>query len=129
MPEEEIIYSDSRASISTSRVVIDGKTYALRNITSVKMSVTPANRGCAIALITVGAILAMVGLAIKGGIGGFVVGLIVLGIGVLWAKAAKEQYHVAIASSSTEGHALTSPDRPYIQKIVDAVNEAIIRYR
>lgn len=129
MPEEEIIYSDQKTSISTSRVVIDGKTYALRNITSVKMSVTPAKRGCAIALIIFGAICAFISLGIKGAAAGAVVGVIILGVGILVAASAKEQYHVSIASSSTEGHAMTSNDRSYIEKIVAAVNEAIIRYR
>lgn len=129
MAEEEIIYSDPKASISTSRVVIDGKTYALRNITSVKMSVTPAKRGCAIVLLIFGLLMVVICLANKGAAGGAVVGAIILGIGVLAATSAKEQYHVSIASSSAESHALTSKDRSYIEKIVGAVNEAIIRYR
>lgn len=129
MSEEEIIYSDSRASVSTSRVVIDAKTYALRNITSVKMSVTPAKRGCAVVLLIFGIICALIGLATKDGIVAAVIGLVVGGLGLLWMMSVKEQYHVTIASSSAESHALTSTDRPYIQKIVDAVNEAIVRYR
>jgi hypothetical protein len=130
MSEEEIIYSDANVSVSTSRVIISGTTYALRNITSVKMTVTPAKQGCAIALIIVGGLGLLGGLASKDGVlVGLIIGAIIIGLGVLWLRAVKADYHVTIASSSGEGNALTSRDRPYIQKIVDAINEAIVRYR
>jgi multisubunit Na+/H+ antiporter MnhC subunit len=129
MPEE-IIYTDTNVSVSTSRVIISGTTYALRNITSVKMTFTPAKQGCAIALIIVGALGALGGLASKDGVvPALIVGAIVIGLGVLWFRAAKPDYHVTIASSSGEGNALTARDKGYIKKIVDAINEAIVRYR
>ncbi len=49
---EETIYSDNNVSVTTTRVMISGTTYALRNITSVKMAMTPASQGCAIVLLT-----------------------------------------------------------------------------
>ena len=52
---EETIYSDNNVSISTSRITAGGTTYALRNVSSVKMTTTPAKTGCAIALIIVAA--------------------------------------------------------------------------
>jgi hypothetical protein len=51
---EENIYSDSDVSVTTARIIVSGTTYALRNITSVKMTETAGNSGCAVALIIVG---------------------------------------------------------------------------
>ena len=131
---EEVIYSDSSVSISTSRIVIGATTYALRNITSVKMSFTPAKSGCAIALIVLGALFLLGGLAGAGNgagsvITGLLVGGIIAGAGVLWMRSNKTDYHVMIASSSGEAKAMTSKDKAQIETIVGAINDAIIKYR
>ncbi len=127
---EEILYTDNHASVSTSRVILNNTTYALRNITSVKMTVTPAKKGCAIVLIILGALVALCGLPSKDAIlPTLIVGGILIGLGIVWSNSAKADYHVTIASSSGEGNALTSRDKAYIQKIVNAINEAIVRYR
>jgi hypothetical protein len=128
---EEVIYSDNTVSVSTSRIVIGGTTYALRNITSVKMTFAPAKTGCAIALIVLGALIFVVGLA-QGGqtvIGSLLGGAIIGGLGFLWFRSCKTDYFVAIASSSGEVRALTSKDKSYVEKIVAAINDAIIQYR
>ena len=135
MSEEEVIYTDNQVSISTSRIVLGATTYALRNITSVKMTFTPAKRGCAILLLIFGALTLLIGLG-KGSsdgvgavLGGLVVGGIIGGLGYLWMRSSKDDYHVLIASSSGEAKALTSKDKAYIEKIVTAINDAIVRYR
>jgi membrane-bound ClpP family serine protease len=128
---EEVIYSDSIVTVSTSRIVISGTTYALRNITSVKMTFAPAKTGCAIALIIVGAIVLIGGFS-QGSYGilpGIVIGAIIGGLGFLWLQSSKPDYFVTIASSSGEVRALTSKDKTYVEKIVGAINDAIVQYR
>jgi hypothetical protein len=127
---EENIYSDNNVSVSTSRIAVGGTTYALRNISSVKMATTPAKTGCAIALIIVGIIWAIAIIGSKGGaLGAIILGGGCIAVGVFWLRAARADYHVAITSNAGEVRALTSKDRTYIQKIVDSINEAIVRYR
>jgi hypothetical protein len=127
---EEIIYTDTNVSVSTSRVIISGTTYALRNITSVKMTFTPAKQGCAIAVIILGVLWAIGIMGSKGGVApALIIGAIVVTGGVFWYRAAKPDYHVSIASSAGERPAMTHKDKAYIEKIVDAINEAIVRYR
>lgn len=127
---EDTIYSDQEVSVSTSRVVVRGTTYALRNISSVKMTNTPAKTGCAIALIIFGLIWGFAILGSKGGVvGAIVIGGACVAGGIFWLRAAKADYHVTITSNAGEVKALTSKNKPYIEKIVDAVNEAIVRYR
>jgi hypothetical protein len=132
---EETIHSDSSVTVTTSRIMIFGTTYALRNITSVRMASTAPDIGGAIAFLVIGilgALLAL-GLLVSGQI---LAGSIVLiaGGGVIagaiaWLRSLKPSYHVAICSSSQEGNALTSKSRPYVEHIVNCVNDAIVRYR
>jgi hypothetical protein len=131
---EETIYSDNSVNITTTRVIISGTTYALRNITSVKMGMTSANPGCAIILLVLG-VLVLLG-ALSSLASNFNSGMMMLfwaaGIiagGVLWLRSCKPSYHVAIASASGEARALISKDKHYIEKIVASVNDAIVRYQ
>jgi len=128
---EEVIYTDQNVSVTTSRLIISETTYALRNITSVKTTVEPAKRGCATILVIVGPLILFGSIVNEGGanfIGGLMIFLILVGAGILWFIASKNVYYVSIASSSGEAKALASKDRSYIKKVVDAINEAIVRY-
>ena len=53
-PKEETIYSDNTVVVTNMRVIIGGATYALRNITSVKMLFTPPRLVKPILLLIVG---------------------------------------------------------------------------
>ena len=48
---------------------------------------------------------------------------------IVWFCAARLDYHVDISSASGEVHALTSKDKAYIQRIVQSINEAIVKYQ
>lgn len=127
--QETIYYQDESIIVTNTRAVLGTKTYAMANITSVSMGVIPANR-------VPGIVLALIGLAIAGcacsvvgkdAASVIVFGLIVLGLGIAIAAAPKTRYVVKIGSASGEANALVSKDKEYIQKIVNAVNEAIIK--
>lgn len=60
-------------------------------------------------------------------IGGFIVGALMLVAGLVIAALSKPSYIVRLGSASGEADALISKDREYIQKIVNALNEAIIK--
>jgi Family of unknown function (DUF6232) len=132
---EENIYNDNNVSITTARIIVFGTTYALRNITSVKMTKTAGDSGCAVAPIVVGLIsfsVAVISIANDTG-GPVLIPLLIAGGllagGMAWLRSVKPTFHVTIASSSGEIRALSSLNRPYIETIVGAINEAIIRYR
>jgi len=131
---EESVYSDGSVNVTTTRVMISGTTYALRNITSVKMAMTPAKQGCAIVLLIFG-ILAVLGAfgAFSNSVGSGIIALLFAGAilagAILWLRSCKPSYHVAVASASGEAHALTSKDKSYIEKIVASINDAIVRYQ
>jgi Family of unknown function (DUF6232) len=55
------------------------------------------------------------------------IGLFVVIIGILWfISVNKDEYAVRISTNSGESNSLVHNDEAYIQKIVDALNDAII---
>jgi hypothetical protein len=58
--------------------------------------------------------------------GGAVVGLLIAGAGVAWWLRMKPMFHVMLRTSGGENKALSSEQREYIEKIVRALNEAIV---
>ena len=133
---EDTVFSDTNVTVTTTRVIMGATTYALRNITSVKMAIVPAKQGCAVLLLVIGIILGMIGLGVasqKGGIGGGIVVLLVAAAAfvgaIFWLRGAKPTYYVAIASASGEARALESKDKAYIERIVRSINDAIVRHQ
>lgn len=131
--EREItFYSDDQGvTITNTRLVISNTTYAMANITSVKTDkVLPDYSGPWF--------VAAPGLGILGlgiwtifslhSFGLFLIcgGLFVFGIGVLWAWLVSPQFHLRISSAAGESSALSSWDKAYIEKIDQAIRQAII---
>lgn len=134
-PKEEKIYRDNLVAITTTRVIVGGTTYALRNIASVSMTLTPPRVLGLILLLFIGIIIFFVGeFLFCGGssptaiIAFVAAGLIVCGT-IFEMCRAKSTFHVCLASAAGEIHALSSKNRAYIEQIVVSVNEAIARYK
>lgn len=129
--QEEMLYSDNVVAVTNARVIISGATYALRNITSVRMTYSPPRVFWAIILALLGIIvLLLFWLRPDGAIaptGAFVLPGGIIGGAILWMCMARTHYHVGLSTTSGELHVLTSKDRTYIQQIVEAINSAIVR--
>ena len=112
--------------MTNTRIVIRDKTYAAANITSVSMVVIGPQvaGGCAGALF--GAVVLAAGILASSN-GTIVVGLFVLILSIIIACLKKTKYMMRIVSASAESNALWAYDSAYIQKIVNAINEAIVR--
>lgn len=115
--EEKMFYETGDISVSNSRFIVDGQTYAMGNVTSVKTGEEKANKAT-------GVILALIGFFTL--FGSIWVGLIILIVGVLAFIGAKDKYSVVLSTSSGENQALTSEDKAYIEKVVFALNESIV---
>lgn len=133
--QEQRIYFDNVVAVTTTRVIIGGTTYALRNITSVKMTFTPPRVFGAILLLFVGIIIFFIGEFLSYGgssptaiIAYVAAGIIVCGT-IFGMSRAKSTYHVCLASAAGEIHALTSKNRAYIEKVVVSINDAIVKYQ
>ncbi len=134
--KEETIYSDNLVTVTTTRVIIWGTTYALRNITSVRMAFTPPQVIGPVLLLLLGVFLLFLTVIPipfhennYSPLAGFLLSGLAIGGGVLWMCNLKTKYHVDISSASGEIHALTSKDKVYIQRVVMSINEAIVKYQ
>ncbi len=133
-PQEQKFYSDNVVAVTTTRVVIGGATYALRNITSVSMTYTPPKILGGILLLVVGLLLWLGGFisihsASPAPIGVYLIGGAMVIGGVLLIVTAKTSYHVNLSSAAGEVHALSSKNKAYIEKIVVSINDAIVKYK
>ncbi|RWU04878.1 DUF6232 family protein [Pedobacter chitinilyticus] len=117
--EETLFYKDHNVTVTQSRYVTNSKTYAMRNISSVHVFEIVKNHTLPVVLIIVGAIMLITD-------GGKVIGGIIALIGFLVIIFNKNQYAVRISTNSGEANSIVSRDKIYIQKIVDALNDAII---
>lgn len=127
-PQETVYLNTSDVLITHSRAVIQNKTYAMSNITSVAMLTKPPNKEAHFLLLATGAIILVIGLS--GGNGSILctgIGALFVLLGILMLISARTQYIVRIGSASGESNALTSIRQETVQHIVDAMNEAIIR--
>ncbi|RXM38594.1 hypothetical protein BOQ62_16105 [Chryseobacterium sp. CH21] len=116
---ETIFYHDSSIKVTQSRFITYSKTYTMRNISSVYIFEIIKSKTKAILLIILGVLL----LFSKEF---FWLGIIILILGFWWIYTIKNEYAVRISTNAGEVNSIVSKDRDYIQKIVNALNEAII---
>ena len=116
------------------RVIIGGATYALRNITSVKMLFTSPRLVKPILFLVVGLMILFAAFfpinanAPAPASAYVIAGMMIVGA-ILWMCSAKTNYHVGLSSAASEVHALTSKNKAYIEKIVVSINEAIVKHQ
>lgn len=130
-PKEETIYSDNVVAVTSARVVVYGTTFPLRNITSVGMSYTSPRMVKPVLLLIVGALILLFAFMPLNDVkappeayiiaGGMMIGAIV------WMIVGKTRFHVRLATASGELQVLTSENREYIQRVVQCINEAMVR--
>jgi hypothetical protein len=116
--EEKTFFQYEDVAVTNTRFVVGPQTFALSNITSVKASRQDPNRLWPVAFGIVGSIL------LFNQAWGF--GLFLIGIAALWWFLQKGSYHVLLTTAGGETTALTSEQHDYIQKVVKALNEAIV---
>lgn len=117
--EEITFYRDASVVVTQSRYVTNSKTYAMRNISSVHIFEIVKSRTFPVVLIIIGILMLF-------GDDARVFGFITIAIAVLILLSIKNEFAVRISTNSGEANSIVSKDRTYIQKIVNALNEAII---
>lgn len=117
--QEKVFYQDANVTVTQSRFIAGSKTYAMRNISSVSLFKIEKSRALPIILILIGGLMLF-------GDSSRIFGVILAAIGVLWVVLIKDEYSVRISTNAGEVNSLVSKEQPYIQKIVDALNDAMI---
>ena len=120
MATEQIFLDDRGVSVSNSRMMYEGQTYAMSGITSVKSFEKKPSRVGPIILIVIGVLM------LAAGKSAIFAALLFLAGGIAWWILAKPDYSVLLTSASGEMKAYTSKDKDFVIKIVSAVNDAIV---
>jgi hypothetical protein len=132
---EKVFYNPNKnLYVSNARVIIGGKTYSTPNLTSVAMYEDQEEWDENIMKVICVILSAVIGFFVYKstnlvwGAVSFFCACVVTGYiaGHLEGKFAKWYYTVSIGTSAGEKAALESYDEKYVQKIVNAINEAII---
>lgn len=125
MATEEIFLNEEGVSVSNSRMMYGGQTYAMSGITSVKaFEMKPSRKGATI-LIIIGVLTFLTALDSSSIPAGFIGVALLIG-GIAWWRMLKSDFSVVLMSASGEAKAYTSKDGDFVSKIVNAVNEAIV---
>jgi len=98
----------------------------MANITSIKRDIHPANRKPGVIIAVLGLIILLACVSFDSSTG-VIAGVVVLGLGILIAAMVKPTYFLKITSASGEAEPIKSRDKQYVDSIVTAMNEALIR--
>ena len=115
--EETVVFEQNNVKVTNARFIVDGQTYAMNGVTSVKQFEKKPPRVIPIVIGLVG-----LGTVTQTFLGGLVILAVAIGIWFIQ----KAQYSVLLQTSSGSSQALTSPDGAYIARVVAALNDAII---
>ena len=120
MAEEEKIYFDEgNVKVTRARFIVPGQTHAMSGVTSVRASKNQPVKGPAI-MGGVGVLLLF-----GGEIGVMAFGALLIVGAVLWYLKGAE-YIVVLSSASGEAEALSSKNADWIDRIINALNDAIV---
>ena len=117
MAEEETFFHYDGVTVTNMRFIVEPQTFAMSNITSVKVSEQEPSRLWPVVLIAAGAFSLL---------GNVLVGIVLAGIGIAWLFNKKTMYHVILTTAGGEISPLRSDQRQYVEKVVKAVNDAIV---
>ncbi len=117
---EKVIFEENEISVTKSRYIVNDKTYVIRNISSVSVFKFIAHYSFTILWLLVGLLLTA---SETVRIYGIIIAL--SAIVVIFLK--KNKYAVRITSNESKINSYISKDMAFVEKIVKALNEAVIQ--
>ena len=115
--DERTFFEYESVKVTNARFVVDGQTFAMSNVTSVAtLEQTPKRIWLALLLV--------IGLASLLSNPFFGVPIIAIAVYMLYKQ--KTMYHVMLRTSGGETKALSTHQKEYLNKIVSALNDAIV---
>lgn len=116
--EEKTFFEYDDVKVTNARFISGSQTYAMSNVTSVKTFEERPQRLAGVLVLLVGIVMAS-GTAT-------VFGLLVAAAAGYFLYQQKTTYHVMLATSAGETSALKTYQKEYLEKVVSAINEAIV---
>jgi Family of unknown function (DUF6232) len=115
--DEKTFFEYDDVKVTNARFISGSQTYAMSNVTSVKaFEETPKRFG--------GIAVLLVGLAIA--VNAPVLGFIIAAAAAYYLGQQKTMYHVMLATAGGETSALKTNQKEYLNKVVSALNDAIV---
>jgi hypothetical protein len=124
MMQEEEFFSSENVSVSRTRFVAFGQTYAMSGVTSVRVGEIKPSMGFPIIFGFLGCFFCIMG--IKSSMLMLVLGVVLFVLAGLIINAQKTEYTVQLHIASGEIPALKSPSKEYIDQVVQALNDCIV---
>lgn len=124
--DEEAILDHGDITVTKSRFMVGGQTFAIRNVTSVKGVEIPPDWTPVTTLVVFGA-LAMILMACHFMFA--VLGVLLLICAFALANAQSPTHAVVLTTAAGEVRAYENPSKKFIQEVVAALNQAIIAQR
>jgi hypothetical protein len=115
--DEKTFFEYEDVKVTNARFISGSQTYAMSNVTSVKAFEQKPKRLGGIVALAIGAAVA---------VNTPTVGIVIAAAAALYLYLQKTLYHVMLATSGGETSALKTHQREYLQKVVTALNEAIV---
>ncbi len=117
---ETTFLSEAGVTVTQARFMVPGQTYAMSGVTSVKqIDESPSRKGPLV--------LGVIGvLALAGGAQGIIAAIIFIAAAAAWWYFQKSKHIVVLHSASGESRAFISGDAALVNRVVDALNNAIV---
>lgn len=115
--DERVFFQGDGASVTSTKIVISGNTYATRNVGSVRVEIKPASRGVGIIMVLIGLFATFSTAPIFG--------LTLAVAGAIIAMVAKARAKLLLMAGGGESVALESPNVKYVNDLHAAIVEAI----
>jgi hypothetical protein len=125
--QETVYFQEGGVTVTNARAILGSKTFAMANITSVSMHTDEPNKLIWILLTIFGLLFALIGFLPDSPTACWGMSLVLVAFSVFKLFTLKTKYSIVIGSASGETNALTSTNMTYIRKIVNAMNEAIVK--
>lgn len=123
--EEKIFYQSNDVIVSNIRFIVNGQTYTMSNVTSVKKNKEEPNKIENILWVFFGLLFLFSGNDTKNGMLALI-GISFICTAIYFAVTKETKFSVVLSTSSSEKQALTSENETYINEIVNALNKAIV---
>jgi hypothetical protein len=121
--EERTFLHEGGVKVTNARVLVGSQTYAMSGVTSVKHSMEAAKRGFSLICFLIGAGTLYYDHRDTNPI---LIGAVAIVIGIVAWILKKDKHFVILHSSSGESRAVMHTDRGFINRVIQAINNAIV---
>jgi hypothetical protein len=118
---ETVFFDENNVKVTNARFISNGQTYAMSGVTSVRSTMAPAEIKGYLIAIGIGLIMLF---ALDGA--AKLLGIVVAGVAVWLLMNAKSTHWVTLVTAAAESRALESNDEAFINRVVEALNDAIV---